>query len=517
MNIYSRGNARKALIDTVTFRSIAQVFTVFGYIVLIRGIPEEDFGVYSLLYAIIPLVSLVASLGLTQVLRRYEPEYLQAGNVAAAAWLVRIVSSSRLIANLIVIAVILLAWNYIAPIVKLTPYRTEFLAFNVILLLSFQVSILQIALQSHMLQRYAIGSGILLSLVKLIFYSVFSFYDRLSLETAILTDSLAFAAAYIVMRAAYRKKCLTKKTRTKYRPDKKERKRLVRYGLFNNFNDAGVLLMYSTLDNFFIAAYIGTVAVGIYAFYSRLRNLVTAVLPARFFQNVIRPMLFAIPSAEAHDKLPRYFSFLLNINLMIYWPAFVFSLAYHAEIVQVVFGGKFIEHSWLFPLIMFFGLLNTVSNPGTLVAQYEERADIILYSKLFAIYNIGAMIVLIPQMGIYGAALAGGTAQTMKNLFIWWHVRKRAQWINGRAALTIGFGLWGGCVAVLFGLKAVLVLPAVVDILVGVIVVGCFGLLHIRSEAVSSSDRRVLAAVTPDRAVGLLQKMGLLTQTGAKL
>jgi O-antigen/teichoic acid export membrane protein len=510
MNLYSRDSARKALVDTVTFRSVAQISTVLGYIVLIRGIPEEDFGIYSLLYAVIPLVSLVASLGLTQVLRRYEPEYLQAGNLAAAAWLVKLVSSARLIANLIVIAVILLAWDYIAPIVKLAPYRTEFLAFTVILLFSFQVAILQIALQSHMLQRYAIGSSIVLSLVKLIFYSLFFIYDKLSLETAILTDTLAFAAAYVLMKAAYRKKCLTSNARTKFRPDKKERKRLVRYGLFNNFNDAGVLLMYSTLDNFFIAAYIGTAAVGIYAFYSRLRNLVTAMLPEKYFQNVIRPMLFAIPAAEAHYKLPRYFSFLLNINLMIYWPAFVFSLAYHAEIVQIVFGGKFIEYSWLFPVIMFFGLLNTISNPSTLVAQYEERADIILYSKLFAIYNIGAMIVLIPQLGIYGAALAAGTAQTMKNLFIWWYVRHRAQWVNGRTALAISFGLWGSCTAVLFSLKAILPGPLVVDIFVGMIVVGGCGLLHIRSQAVSSSDRRVLEAVTPDRAVSLLQKIGLL-------
>jgi O-antigen/teichoic acid export membrane protein len=516
MNIYSRSSARKALIDTVTFRSVAQIFTVLGYIILVRGIPEEDFGVYSLLYAVIPLVSMVASLGLTQVLRRYQPEYLRAGNAAAAAWLVRVVSTSRLIVNLIVIAIILLAWNYIAPIVKLGPYRTEFIVFNAILLLHFQVAILRFALESHMLQRYAIGAGIVLSFVKLISYGMFSAYDKLTLETAILTDTLAFAASYTILRLAYNRNCLTHESRVKFRPDKKERKRLFRYGFFNNFNDAGVLLMYSTVDSFFIAAYIGTVAVGIYAFYSRLRNMITALLPARLFENVIRPMLFAIPAAEADSKLPRYFSFLLNINLLVYWPAFVFSLSYHAEFVEVVFGGKFIEHSWLFPMIMAFGLINTISRPVTLVAQYDERAEIILLSKLFAIYNVGAMIVLIPLMGIYGAVLAAGTGQTMKNLFIWWHVRNTARWINGRAAIGVSVALWGSGVALLFGIKTILPVPPTVGILVGLIFIGSLCLLHLRSQAVSSSDRYILAAVTPEKAAGLLERIGLLSPASGR-
>jgi len=516
MNIYSRGSARKALVDTVTFRSVAQIFTVLGYIVLVRGIPEEDFGVYSLLYAVIPLVSMVASLGLTQVLRRYQPEYLRAGNVAAAAWLVRVVAISRLVTNLAVIAIILLAWNYIAPIVKLGPYRTEFIVFNAILLLHFQVSILRFALESHMLQRYAIGAGIVLSFVKLVSYTLFSVYGKLSLETAMLTDTLAFAASYTILRLAYNRKCLTPDTRVRFRPDKKERKRLFRYGFFNNFNDAGVLLMYSTVDSFFIAAYIGTIAVGIYAFYSRLRNLVTGLLPARLFENVIRPMLFAIPADEANSKLPRYFSFLLNINLIIYWPAFVFSLAYHAEFVEVVFGGKFIEHSWLFPMIMVFGLINTISRPVTLVAQYKERAEIILLSKLFAIYNIGAMIVLIPALGIYGAVLAAGTGQIMKNVFIWWHVRDTARWINGPAALAVSIGLWGAGVALLFGIKTVLPVPPIVHILLGLTLIGGLALLHLRGQAVSSSDRYILAAVMPEKAASLFEKIGLLSPAGGK-
>ena len=123
MALYSRDNARRSLIDTVAYRAMSQLATVLGYVVMVRGMTEEDFGVFSLLYAFIPVVSTFASLGLEQTLRRYQPEYLRAGNTAAAAWLARFVASARFGTNVILLSLILLAWNYFAPLFKLTPYR----------------------------------------------------------------------------------------------------------------------------------------------------------------------------------------------------------------------------------------------------------------------------------------------------------------------------------------------------------------------------------------------------------
>ena len=291
MTLYNRGSARRSLIDTVAFRAISQISTFLGYVVLVRGIPEDDFGVFSLLYAFIPVVSAVASFGLEPVLRRFQPEYLQAGNRVASAWLVKIVASSRLITNIVLLALIVLGWNYIAPVINLAPHhRYVFASFSLLILLYFQTSILQVALGSHMLHRYSVGSTAVLSIIKLVAYGVLFELDALSLQTAIIADTLAYAAAYGAMRVVYNRKCVAADSATTYRPDPVERKRLIRYALLNNFNDAGVLLLYSTVDSFFIAAFVSTTAVGIYAFYTRLKLMVSNVLPIRVFENVIRPL-----------------------------------------------------------------------------------------------------------------------------------------------------------------------------------------------------------------------------------
>ncbi len=139
MHLYGRDAARRSLIDTLTYRIASQVATTLGYIVLVRGMQDEAFGVYNLLYAFIPLVSTFASLGLEQILRRYQPEYLQAGKYAAATWLFRFIEIARFASNFVILGAILLAWQIVSPLLKMEQYRGEFAFFCLIVLLYFQV------------------------------------------------------------------------------------------------------------------------------------------------------------------------------------------------------------------------------------------------------------------------------------------------------------------------------------------------------------------------------------------
>lgn len=508
--IYTRGSARRSLIDTVTFRVVSQITTALALIVQVRGMSEHDFGIYSLLGTFTPVIGTMVSLGLEQVMLRFQPEYLRAGNKVGAAWLMRTIASGRLAVNILLIVAVLLCWNLVAPLFKLTDYRSTFIIFAFLILLQFQSRILQLALASHMMHRYSVGSMSTLSLVRLLAYGVLYLFHRFTLEAAILADILAYGSAYAMLRYAYNKYCLIPEARGRYRPSKDERKRLVRYAIYNNFNDAGVFLLYSTLDNFFIAFYLNTVSVGIYSFYGRLRQLVANALPAKQFENITQPMFFAIPPDQADRSVPRFFSFLLNMNLLLQWPALAIAVAYHHEIVQLVFSGKFIDYSWLLPLLIGFATINVVADPASLVAQYEEKPLILLLSKMFAAYNILAMFILVPYFGIYGAAIAGGSAQTLKNLFIWWCVRKRARWLNAGGSLVSSIGIWGAVVLICFGLKMMVPAPALVQVAMGAVVFVIGGLLYIRSPALSSSDRDILRSVTPDKAAGLMRRVGFL-------
>jgi len=510
MPLYERSRARRSLFDTITYRVASQLATGLGYVVLVRAMSKADFGILNLLYSFIPLVGTAVSLGLEQTLRRFQPEYLRQGSVLAAAWLVKRISALRFGANVLVLCVVLLAWNQLAPRFDLGPYRTEFSIFCVLVLLHFQTQILQLTMAAHMLHRFSVGSVAILSFGKLISYAALAFSGALTLQTAIYADTLAYAVIYVFLRIMYHRECIVNVPSEAYRPADDERKRLLRYGLFNNFNDAGTLFLDSRIDNFFIAAFMNSIAVGIYSFYMRLNDMAINVLPGRLFDNIIQPMFFAIKPAEADARVPQYFTFLLNANLLVLWPILSFSIVYHSEIVRAVFGGKYVEQSWLLPLILGFATINSFSTPVALVAQYEEKAHIQLLSKIFAIYNVIAMLALIPYMGLYGAALAIGSAQILKNVFVWWHVRRRAVWVNAGASLAASVALWGGAVAVCFGIKTALAAPALVQLILGGIVIGGATLIHFRGPVLCPSDRDMLLRLFQGREVRLLRVLGLL-------
>ncbi len=508
--MYSRDRARRSFVDSAVLRVVSQISTAVGYVILVRALPTESFGVYSLFYTFIAAIGAVLSLGLEQVLQRYSPEYLRAGNEPAAARLVRVVASGRFAINVLLLAVILLAWNYLAPLVHVAPYRSAFVIFCVLILLHFQVRVLQLALGSHMLHRFSVGAMIVLSLVKLVGYCLLYWTARGTLETAIIVDIVAYASAYVGQRIVYHKKALTQNARIPYQFSPAERKRMVRYGLLNNFNDAGGLLLYSTLDNFVIAAFLGTASVGIYSFYSRLRMMVYNALPVSQFQNVIIPLFFSIRSADAPYSIPRYFSLLLNLNLLVQWPILAYVTAYHREIVQVLLAGRFVEYSWLLPMFVVFSILDGALDPVGYVAQYEEKAGTLLLSKLFAIYNVVAMVVLVPYFNVYGAVLASGTAQILKNAFVWWTVRKRAVWLNAWASLASSIGLWGGASVVFYGLKVLLPIPPLPQLLLGLVVCCAIGVVYVRSPVLSESDRSIMSSILGEKAAGLMRRFGLL-------
>jgi len=513
--LYSREKARRSLLNTIGYRAISQVATTVGYIVLVRSLPEQSFATYSLLYAVIPVISTVVSLGLEQTLRRFQPEYLRAGDAPVAARLLQIVMIARFLSNALILALFLAAWNVVAPIFGLGPYRADFALFCLLVLLYFQGRVLQFALASHMLHRYGVGSTVLVAVTKLIAYASLALLHALTLRRAILVDTVAYGLAYWFMRTAYHYVAVGARTRAAPRLPATERRRLLRYALYNNFNDAGSIMLYVETDNFFIAALLNPLAVGAYAFYTRLNAMVSNLTPMKLFENVVQPLFFATRPEQAAERIPRYFTLLLNCSLAAQLPILAYATVYHAEIVGLLLGGKFLEVSWLMPVIIAFGTTNNViAIPVTNVAQYQERASLILKSQLFGIYQICCMLLLVPALGLLGAAIATGSYHLLRNLFVWWQVRSEARWLNFSAVVTYAALVWGTAILLCLELKRAFAAPPLVAMACGVVVCGLAALIYVRTPALSRSDRELLAQVFHGREARLLHRLGVLRQLG---
>src|SRR5690606_31291476 len=190
--LYSKQRARRAVFHTLLLRPPGQVAGFVGYVLLVRLLSEAEYGIYSLFYALLPLLAAAASFGLEHTLRRYQPEYLKSGENRVADRLVRRIGLIRLVSTTAVLALIFFAWPKVAPAFDIEDYRSVFVIFAGLALAHFQCSILTIALSSHLLQQHSLGMQALFSISKVVLYAVAGYVLRVDLVTVFLIDVAAY-------------------------------------------------------------------------------------------------------------------------------------------------------------------------------------------------------------------------------------------------------------------------------------------------------------------------------------
>ena len=507
--LYSKQRARRAVFHTLLLRPPGQVAGFVGYVLLVRLLSEAEYGIYSLFYALLPLLAAVASFGLEHTLRRYQPEYLKSGENRIADRLVRRIGLVRLVSTAGVLALIFVAWPTVAPMFDIEDYRTVFVIFAGLALTHFQCSILTIALSSHLLQQHSLGMQALFSIVKAVLYAVAGYVLRVDLVTVFLID----VAAYLLLYAGLKYHYMTRADRQSGTADELppgERRRLFKYGIFYNFNDAGTLPLRTRTDNFFIAAYLDPVTVGAYSFCTQLSQTVYRATPLKLLESVVRPLFFSLNYTKNVERVQTYFSLLITFGFVVMVPIFLFVACWHHELVDVLFAGRFLEYAPLLTVVFFFAAVNSIDIPVTLVAQLKEKAHIILASRIFSLYNVAALLVLIPKIGIVGAMLASGSAHLMKHLFVWWFVRDLAVWKGAWRFIARTALAWTPFVALsLAGRELLPVQPALL-LTLGVVLWSVAFALYMRHFALTDEQRELMATLFPGKETRFLRAFGVV-------
>ena len=474
---------------------------------LVRLLPESEFGIYSLFYATLPVVGTLLSFGMEDTLRRYQPEYLRKGENRLAHRLTRHIGQLRLVTSFVFLVTVYVFWNQIAPLFKIADYREHFMLFGVLILTHFQCQLLTMALSAHLLQKFSVGLAAVFSMVKLLALGIAVAVAQLDLWTAILADIAAYAVFYVGLKYSYLAKADHQRGATsRFSPE--EAKRLTRYATFYSFNDAGTLTFDNRKDNFLLAGFLDTASVGAYSFANRFTDMIGRVSPTTLLESVIQPLFVSLPYKEDRARVQRYFSLLFTLSVLARLPVCVFTAVYHREIVEVVFNGRFLEYSYLLALVAAFSLGSVIATPITLVAQLEEKAQFILASKIFGILGIGASVLLIPLAGVVGAVIATGTAILLKNLFIWWFVRDLARWTNARSFVLSATAIWGTFAAFALQQRAWLAEQPALSLAVALVIWAVFGVFQVR-VAMPPEQRAIMSNMFsgPERKVLQLLRM----------
>ena len=479
---------------TFIFKSLGQICGMMATILLVRALSENEYGIYNLLYSVIGFLGTIASLGIGNTLQRYIPEYYQKGEFHIAHNLYRMTTAIRMTVDVAILGFILLFWQEISPLLKLTEYKAYFMLFTLVIFLHRQRGILETCLSSYFLHKYSKSIAVVFSLIKAAGYGFIIIFED-NLWYAISIDILAYFIVFAALQILYYNK-IPVSTGTMECFSKQEKQRVTRYALFYNFNDAGVGVLSADFDNFIIVMLLNPAAVGAYSFCVRLSSQLSSLLPLNYLRDVIKPAFFSMdPSSQGEtNKLTFFFQSLLKLNLIFAIPCFFFLLVCSNDLIAVLFENKFIEYSSVLSGIFFFAILNSV--PVSTVGQFRERADIILYSKIFAVYNLIADVILIKIFGIWGAVLATGTATVGKNCFIWYFVRKDANFKGMGSFFTKIILFWTALSIILYAILLKTPLPALYELCGGIVIFAGAFLVQFRCDYFKEYEKGIFSELS---------------------
>lgn len=445
-NRYSRRTVEQGFHAILMLRPFSQIFSAIAFLLLVRLLPEHDFGIYSLLLSSLAFIGLVLSLGIINTLQRFVPEYGKAKEFTRVKLIARTGMILRL-CSIIILGTIAYGFREeINAILDLSEYEYLYFPLALLTLSHFQARILLVVLQGLMFQQGAFVAQIVFGVSKILGYALLLLLG-LGLEVVLWVDLAGYLGMLGVLTWSYIANVVPLESGPKTLGSE-ERNRVLKYGVFYNFNDVGMLTIGRDIDNFFLAAFMNPIAVGAYAFANKFADIILRFNPINYFYTAIQPTFFTLNPVVDRVRIGIIYGIMIKFGYLIVFPMFAGVVVAIHPIINLVFAGRFLEFSWVIVAVMGFNAISTMGRPIGLVAQLCERADIVLYSKVFGLGNVALNIVMVPLYGIWGIIFATGVSVLFKDIFVWWFVRDIAHprdlfYFLGFSSLT-----WGSYVVV---------------------------------------------------------------------
>jgi O-antigen/teichoic acid export membrane protein len=225
------------------------------------------------------------------------------------------------------------------------------------------------------------------------------------------------------------------------------------------------------LDILLVGAMVSTYAAGIYAAVSKLAMVGTFVLEGN--RLAIGPQLSALLARREHDRAAALFQTATRWLMLASWPLYL-ALAVFPTVVLGIFGPRYTAGAAALAVLSLAMLVNLGTGNVTVVLLMGGKSS---WSAINAgaafIVNIGLNLVLLPHIGILGAAIAWGASIVVDNVTAMIELR----WVLGLAPFGQGYGL------------------------VAAMTVGCFGVTGVAARAMLGET---LPALVVALAVGLV-------------
>jgi O-antigen/teichoic acid export membrane protein len=244
------------------------------------------------------------------------------------------------------------------------------------------------------------------------------------------------------------------------------------------------------LDILLVGALVSSYAAGIYAAVSKLALLGTFALEAT--RLAIGPQLSVLLARRERTRAAEVYQSTTRWLMLASWPVYVMFAIFPAVVLRI-FGPRYVAGATALAVISLAMLINLGTGNVTVVLLMGGKSSWNMANTLAAlVVNVGLNLLLLPRIGIVGAAIAWAASIAVDNVAAVIEVK----WLLGLAPFGRGYGLAAAATAGCFGLAGVVMRIIDGQTLPALVAAAAAGLIACAAVAYAGRARLQLADLT---------------------
>lgn len=426
---------------------LSKVLAYAYRIIIARYYGPEAYGLFSLVILILGWIIAIATLGLTDGLLRFMPQYRAKKQINELAYLLRLTNKILLITSLFSAVLLFFLANFIA----LTIFHNSELIL-LLKLLSFFVPIavlsgsFLVSLRAYeMISSYSLVYNIFQNVIRVLVLILLIILG-LSTSSTVVSYGLGFLGVLVISYLICRYKLpeLFMRPKLTNNAKLKIRKSFFSYSLPLLFFGIVSMLFYWA-DSIFLGYFKGAESVGFYNAAVPIA-LILAITPELFMQ-LFFPLINRYYSNKKFELIRQLSKQLGKWVFMINFPIFVLIFIFPGAAINILFGAQYLVAENALRLLIFGSFFASVAVISNNLLSMSGRSKLILADIILAsVLNVILNIILIPMplilgmnnaLGINGAAIATAISIIFLNLLFLIQTKKylgilpvRAKMIN---------------------------------------------------------------------------------------
>jgi O-antigen/teichoic acid export membrane protein len=425
--VASYSQIRKSGLYSALGKTITPIVTFLITIYIVRKLSVEEYGTYHVLLGVMYYIGLLSSLGLPSIFQRFVPEFHAKKHLTKIKKLVLHGSLYRTALAALLVVVIILFSDLSGRLFNIDNWLGYFQIFALAILFFLETELIGLVLTSLFLHKYYVISNLTYILMRaaLLYYLL----NRGWALRGLLWGEVVMYGIFLAILVFFYLTRFVRKLR--HESDKGPAdlpvKRLAKYGALSYFNEMGVMVLDVSTDVFIISAFLGPVAVGIYAFANKLTGMISRILPHSLLQEVIRPSFFIkYVDSDSDNALQKMGNLLIKIIAFFAIPSTFAVIILGERIIVLLFDPKYIDSLKVLWIVVSFLTIRHFQAPFGLILQSLEKVHFLFYSKVFSIYNLIFDLIVVQHWGITGVALVTGSAILFQDIFLYFAIKREA-------------------------------------------------------------------------------------------